>query len=95
MKRPGEVVAIKNLFAKYKKTLQAPQKTVELEVILIVGELLNLTLREDQVSYTPATRVLFINASSLLKQRLKQQEKEILTLLASRLGAKSTPKTML
>lgn len=94
-KRRGEIVAVKDLFEKYRKTLQAPQKTVELEGIRVIGELTNITLREDQIEYTPSTRILFIKAPSLIKQEVKMKNNNILSELKKRLGAKSAPQTIL
>ena len=94
-KRRGEIVAIKDLFEKYRKTLQAPQKTVELEGIRVIGELTKITLREDQIEYTVNTRVLFIKAPSLIKQEVKMKNNAILSELKKRLGAKSAPQTIL
>jgi hypothetical protein len=94
-KRRGEITAIKDLFEKYRKTLQAPQKTVELEGIRVVGELIGVTLREDQIKYTPSTRVLAIMAPSLIKQEIKMKNNAVLEELKKRLGAKSAPQTIL
>jgi hypothetical protein len=94
-KRRGEIVAVKDLFEKYRKTLQAPQKTVELEAIRVIGELTNITLKENQVSYTVSTRVLSINAPSVIKQELKFKHTELLSELKKRLGTKSSPQTVL
>ncbi|KKT78006.1 MAG: hypothetical protein UW75_C0051G0003 [Parcubacteria group bacterium GW2011_GWF2_44_8] len=94
-KRRGEIVAVKDLFEKYRKTLQAPQKTVELEAIRVIGELTNITLKEHQISYTVSTRVLAINAPSVIKQELKFKHTELLSELKKRLGAKSSPQTVL
>ncbi len=96
-KRRGEkgVVAVKDLFAKYKLTLQAPQKTVELESLKVIGEITSIKLTEDQVEYTVSSRTLFIKAPSLIKQELKIKNKLILEQLKKSLGAKSSPKTIL
>jgi hypothetical protein len=94
-KRRGEITAIKNLFEKYRKTLQAPQKTVELEGIRIIGEMTNITLREDQLEYTVSTRVLSVKAPSLIKQEIKMKQQAVLDELKNRLGAKSAPQTIL
>jgi hypothetical protein len=94
-KRKGEITAVKNLFEKYKRTLQAPQKTVELECIRVVGEFFNIKLKEEQVEYVVSTRVLFIKAPSLIKQELKLKNNQILEELKKRLGAKSSPQTLL
>jgi hypothetical protein len=94
-KKRGEITAVRDLFEKYRKTLQAPQKTVELEAIKIIGELTGIKLREDQISYLPSTRVLSINAPSLIKQELKTKNKQILDELKNSLGVKSSPQTIL
>lgn len=95
LKRRGEITAVKDLFEKYRKTLQAPQKTVELEGIRVIGELTNLKLKEEQIEYTVSTRVLAIKASSLIKQEIKIKNKAILDELKKRLGSKSSPQTIL
>ena len=91
MKKRGEVTAVRDLFEKYKKRLQAPQKTVELEAIRVVGEIAEFTLKEYQVAYTVSTRTLAFNVPSLLKQELKLHYKTILDELKTRLGEKSAP----
>jgi hypothetical protein len=90
-KRTGEVVAIKDLFSKYKATLRAPQKTVETEVVRVVGEVTGLRLQETQVTYTVSTRTVSIQAPSLIKQELKLRQTELLKALKQNLGAKSAP----
>lgn len=94
-KRRGEIVAIKDLFEKYRKNLQAPQKTVELEGIRVVGELVNIKLKEDQIEYTVSTRVLAIKAPSLIKQEIKMKNNAVLNELKKRLGVKNAPQTIL
>jgi len=94
-KRRGEIVAVRDLFAKYRNTLQAPQKTVEIEVIRVVGELTKITLNESQVKYKVNSRTLVINAPSLIKQELKFQHEVILKELKKRLGVKNSPSCIL
>ncbi len=90
-KRRGEVVPIKDLFAKYRQTLVAPQKTVEIELIRVVGEVVGVKLREDQVSYTVSTRTVAIRASSLIRQEIRVREADVLRALKGVLGAKNCP----
>jgi hypothetical protein len=90
-KRRGEVVAIKDLFAKYKQTLIAPQKTVEMEVVRVVGELVGCTLREDQVKYTVSTRTVSLRVPALVRQEILLKKQEVLKALALALGAKNSP----
>lgn len=94
-KRRGEITPIKDLFSKYRATLVAPQKTVEMEVIRVVGELVGITLTETQVSYTVATRTVGIQAPSLLKQEIRLRQNDILSELRVRLGKKSAPEHLL
>lgn len=95
LKRRGEIVAVRDLFEKYRKTLQAPQKTVELEAIRVIGELIHITLKEHQVVYTPSSRILAIKAPSILKQEVALQREAVLSELKRRLGAKNAPQTLL
>ncbi|KXJ98184.1 MAG: hypothetical protein UZ19_OD1000783 [Parcubacteria bacterium OLB19] len=94
-KRRGEIIAVRDLFDKYRKTLQAPQKTVEVESIRVIGELTNLKLNEDQVDYTVVSRTLNIKAPSLIKQEIKFHHEAILLELKNRLGVKSAPQCIL
>ncbi len=94
-KRRGEIIAVRDLFAKYRTTLQAPQKSVELESIRVIGEITHLKLNEDQVKYIVASRVLNIKASSLIKQELKFHHESIIRELKSRLGEKNSPQCIL
>lgn len=93
--RKGEVVAVRDLFSKYKNTLVAPQKTVELETIRVVGELTRLKLAEKSVSYTVSTRTVSIQASGMIKQEIKIHSEAILVELRKRLGCKNAPQTIL
>lgn len=94
-KRRGEIVAIKDLFAKYRQTLQAPQKNVEMEALKVIGEILQITLKENQIEYTPSTRTLYLKISSLIKQEVKIKQKDILQALKQNLGPKSCPKSII
>ncbi len=94
-KRRGEIVSVKDLFEKYRKLLQAPQKTVEIEAIRIIGELTNIKIQENQIVYTVSTRTLSIKASSLIKQEIKLKNNLILSELRKNLGAKSSPQLIL
>jgi hypothetical protein len=94
-KRRGEITAVRDLFEKYRKNLQAPQKSVEIESIRVIGELTSIKLNENQVKYTVNSRVLSINASSLVKQELKFHHEKILSELKNRLGIKNSPQCIL
>ncbi len=93
-KRRGEIVAVKDLFEKYRKNLKAPQKTVELEAIRVVGEMFGFTLNEEQVMYTPNTKTLVFNIKGILKQEIKLRQNDFLSELSSRLGENNSPKNI-
>lgn len=94
-KRRGEIVAVRDLFAKYRNTLQAPQKTVELESVRVIGELTGVKLEEEQIKYVVSSRTLRINAPGLIKQELKFKHELILKELKNRLGVKNCPQIIL
>jgi len=90
-RRGGEIVKVKDLFEKYRKVLQPPQKTVELESIRVIGEVVGVKLLEHQVGYTVSTRTLAIKAPGLLKQEVRMRNKDVLEELKKRLGVKNSP----
>jgi hypothetical protein len=90
-KRRGEVTSVKDLFSKYKLLLTPPQKTVEMEVIRVVGECVGLRLAEGQVAYTVSTRTVNLQVSGMIKQEVKIKQQEILAELKRRLGEKNAP----
>ncbi len=93
--RQGEVVAVRDLFSKYKNTLIAPQKTVELETVRVVGEMFGIKLKEESVTYTVSTRTVYIQVSGMIKQEIKINSPVIIGELKKRLGNKNAPETIL
>lgn len=91
-KRQGEIVPIKDLFSKYRLVLKAPQKSVESEVVRVVGEVVGITLKEGQVSYTVSTRTIHMRVSGVVRQEILLRQGEILTKLVSLLGEQSAPR---
>lgn len=94
-KSRGEAVAISSLFEKYKKILRAPQESVITEMVVIIYEVTNITLKPKQISYTVASRTLSIHAPSLMRQEIKFHEKTILKHASARLGGKNAPQVIL
>jgi len=94
-KRSNEVVAIKDLFAKYKTVLKAPQKSVEIASVQVINRITRFHLKEAEVSYTVASRTLYIKTSSLIKQELCFHHEAILNDLEVSLGKKSCPRRIL
>lgn len=85
MKRVGD------LFEKYRKTLKAPQGSVEVAAIEVICEVTRFTLKREQVSYTVSTRTLHLNAPSLLKSEIRFHHQTILDGLKTKLGERSCP----
>jgi len=91
----GKTVQIAELFASYKNNLKAPQKTVVQAVIEVIGDLLNITLKEDEVRYSPTNRTVTMSVRGPIHSEIRMQKKEILNHLKGRLGEKSAPKEIL
>lgn len=81
----GEVVKLGSLFEKYEKLLIPPQASVEKEVIKIIGEVCGRTLVPGQVSYTVATKMVYLKVPSILKSDIMRSREEILSRLRSSL----------
>lgn len=86
---------ISDLFDRYKNRLRAPQKTVTTIAQQIIAQSIGITLTDKQISYTPATRILYINAPSILKTEIKTREPHIISELQKALGTRSAPNTIL
>lgn len=91
----GEVKRVGDLFAKYKNTLVAPQKTVVLAFTEVVFEVLGIAVDAKVVRYTPHTQTLSIQVSGPLKSEIALHRDEILAHLKGRLGERNAPKTIL
>lgn len=94
-KRSNEIVAVKDLFAKYRAVLKAPQKSVEIASVQVINKVTRFNLKETEVSYTVASRTLYIKTSSLIKQELCFYHETILNDLEVSLGKKSCPRKIL
>jgi hypothetical protein len=81
---------ISDLFAKYKKSLVAPEAAVIRETQAVISELLGITIKESQLRYTPSTRTLHI-PQGMLRSEVLSHRTEILAHLKTRLGEKSAP----
>lgn len=86
---------IKDLFAVYKKRLKPPQSSVEKEARKIIEEVTTFALTEDQVSFTPGTRTLYLAVPSVLKQEILFKKDDILNECRRCFGKDATPKVIL
>lgn len=94
-KGSGEIKKVGDLFDKYRQTLKAPQKTVVRAFCEVVDDLLDITVDEKKISYTPASRTLSFKVGGPLKSEILLHKQEIMTHLKGRLGEKSAPKDIL
>lgn len=94
-KKERKLVAIHDLFAKYRNNLEAPEQTVKDAFCDVVDDLFSIRIPSERVSYNVASKTLSLAVSGALKTEIKVRQDEILTHLKGRLGAKSAPKTIL
>lgn len=92
--RRGELVKVGSLFEKYAKTLKPPQRSVEKMACEAIQAIVGCVLEDNQVSYTVATRTLYIKAPALLRSEIKLHGSEILAVLRDRLP-KEPPQVLL
>ncbi|MEN9920283.1 MAG: hypothetical protein RL538_176 [Candidatus Parcubacteria bacterium] len=83
------------LLERYKVFLKPPQASVEKECLQVISEVTGIMLRSDQVSYTVATKTLYIKAPSLLRSELLLRRVELLEAFKGRLGGGSAPSSIL
>lgn len=86
---------LRDLLAVYHTRLQAPQRTVVRAFCSVVARTCAYPLSESQVSYTPATKTLFIITTGPLKQELLLREEALLRALSATLGKHNTPRRIL
>jgi hypothetical protein len=92
---PAKMKKIGDLFDCYRKTLFAPQKTVEKVCLITIKEVTGFILSEECVDYKVSTKTLYIKAPSLLKSELKFHHSIILEEVKKKLSGKEYPTTIL
>ena len=83
-----------DLFAVYKKRLQAPQRSVVAEACKVINEVVQIEVSPSQCRYETKSRTLVLTTPSALKQEILLHAPEILHTLENRLGAQNTPHAM-
>jgi len=83
------------LFEKYKKTLKAPEATVINTFIEVLDEVLQVSLKASQITFSPSTKLLRIQVGGPIKSEILLHKKELLAHLTGRLGDGSAPKDIL
>jgi hypothetical protein len=89
------IIKVANLFEKYKKTLRAPQKTVVVNFVVAVEDVLGKVLREDQCTYSPKSKTLSVHASGMLKTEIQLNKGRLIAEMRKALGEKSAPTDIL
>lgn len=89
--RGNGIKKIGDLFETYRKRLRAPQKTVIDTFVEVVRDVCQMTIKDKDIAYSPASRTLVIRASGPLKTEVLLHKGELLTHLKGRLGTASAP----
>ena len=92
MRRKGEIKKVGDLFDVYRKRLKPPQGSVIRSFVEVVDEVLGLTIKEAQVSYSVGSKTLHLRVPAPMKSEIKLHEGELLAHLAGRLGERGAPK---
>ena len=91
----GATTRVADLFERYRRTLQAPQRSVETAAAEVLSDLLGQPVSIESVRYTPATRTLALQLRGPLRTEAKLCQEELLTHLQGRLGVKNAPTTII
>ena len=86
---------VKDLFAVYKKRLQAPQKSVIKEVVIVIKEEFGITVQDTEFRYNVQTKTIYCLASGMVRNELKLHTPLIYSRLKERLGEQNTPKLII
>lgn len=79
------------LFEKYKKILKAPEASVTNEFRVVVDELIGIKLKQEQITYKPASRIIYLKTPAPVRSEIKLHKEEIITHLKARLGVSQAP----
>lgn len=88
----GELKKASDLFAKYQKTLIAPEATVVKAVVEVIDDLFSVQVETSKIRYSPTTKILFLGGVGPLQSEIKLREKEVLDHLRGRIGPRNSPK---
>lgn len=89
------IVHVGDLFAKYRKTLRAPQGIVTTAFVEAVKEVCGAMLSKEHCSYNVSTQILSVHTSGMIKTEIKLHKKDILSHMRDTIGEKSLPKDIL
>ena len=91
----NKATKISDLFAKYKNTLQAPEKTVIDCFREVVEDVVGLSIPPQAVKYAVHSQTLSVNVRGVFKSEIQLHKKEILTHMKGRIGEKNAPKNII
>ncbi len=86
---------IADLFAVYKKRLRAPERSVVLEVVVAIEEVVGVKVSDSQCRYNAHTRTVSLQVSGMIKDQVRMRAPEILTKLERKLGKRSCPQAII
>ena len=82
---------LSSFFDKYKKTIKAPQASVEKEVVSVIKEVVGIEIKFEQITYMPASRTVTLQAPSIVRSEVLKYKADILTKLNQSLGVANSP----
>ena len=91
---PKAMKQIGSLFERYKTRIKAPQATVEKEFVQVIKDVAGFHIKFEQVVYTPNTRTISLQVSSIIKSELTLKQQVIFQELENRLGKDGCPKVI-
>jgi hypothetical protein len=91
----GPPKKLSDLFEVYRKRLRAPQGSVVDAAIEVIHDVIGVTLKKSEVTYTPRTRTLTLRTSGMVKSEVHLKKEEILAHLKGRLGPSNAPESIL
>ena len=94
-KEPTGPRQISDLFAKYKRTLKAPQGTVVTTAVEVIYDLVGVEIPKERVTYKPHTKILSVRVAGPLKTEIQLRKQEILAHIRGRLGSQNVPTEIL
>ena len=92
---PRRMKLVGDLFAKYRTHFVAPQASVEKACAKAIKDVTSLSIAQEQITYTVATRTISIQAPSVVKSELRFHHQAILMRLEHELGERGAPKAIL
>jgi len=80
-----------DLFAKYKNTLRAPERSVRVVVAEVISETLGFEVIETKMSYSLYSKIVTLKVPGPMRSEILLHKADILAHVKGRLGEQSAP----